>query len=68
MEGMTIKQANIHRFLKLCDLYEKACDNLSKDATGFAIISIQVHMAKGDVPKRYWKYANMKWRKGGYSK
>lgn len=61
MRGMTLKQAARHRYIDLCSEYRalKAKGiHTDEDKTAFVRLSIQIHAAKGDVPKRLWSLAN----------
>lgn len=55
MKGMTLKQFKRERFLKLAAEY-RAIDPLA-DQARFVALSVVLHAAKGDVPKRMWRYA-----------
>ena len=57
--GMTLKQAAKYRFLKLCEAYHKAAKALDTEEgkAAFLVLSVQIHIAKGSVPKSYWRYA-----------
>lgn len=57
--GCTLKQFNLIRFFKCCEAYEKnPCDI----RTG-----LEIHYLKGQIPKRFYKYANLTWRKKNLS-
>lgn len=61
MNGMTLKQHAKHRFLQLCDRYRKLKETglqTQEQKNEFITLSLEIHAAKGEVPKRYWKYAN----------
>lgn len=61
MNGMTLKQHAKHRFLQLCDRYRKLKETglqTQEQKNEFIALSLEIHAAKGEVPKRYWKYAN----------
>ena len=61
MNGMTLKNYAKHRFLQLCDRYRKLKATglqTQEQKNEFIALSLEIHAAKGEVPKRYWKYAN----------
>lgn len=60
MEGMTLKQYNLQTFFRLCEEYREAKKNMStaEARATFVVLSVQVHIAKSNVPKRYWPMAN----------
>ena len=61
MNGMTLKTYAKHRFLQLCDRYRKLKETglqTQEQKNEFITLSLEIHAAKGEVPKRYWKYAN----------
>ena len=62
MEGMTLKQFAKFRFLRLCEAYTEAKKHLDTEEgrQAFVILSVQLHAAKGEVPKSMWRYANPK--------
>ena len=55
--GMTLKQFALHRFLKLIEQYKEVKRRGLKtdmDRAAFIVLSVQIHAAKGDVPKSWW--------------
>jgi len=59
MEGMTLKQYARDRFFRLCEAYQEAKQKMDtqEGREAFIILSIQLHAAKGTVPKSLWRYA-----------
>jgi hypothetical protein len=57
---MTIKQYHKYRFWRLVDLYREAKKNIAtpEGKEAFILLSVQLHIAKGRVPKRYWPFIN----------
>lgn len=61
MTGMTLKQYAKHRFYRLCGEYKalKARGlKTNEDKAAFIALSVQIHAAKADVPKRMWPMVN----------
>jgi len=60
MAGMTLKQYAHFRFFKLLDEYRDAKKRLAtpEGKADFIRLSIQIHIAKGNVPKRLWPLVN----------
>lgn len=59
MQGMTMKQYKGRVFLDLVEQYRRLKANLSGAAPGaFASVSVRLHAAKGDVPKRWHSMIN----------
>lgn len=57
MEGMTLKQIAKARFFHLIEA-KRALDMSTEEGRhAFIVLSVQLHAAKADVPKSYWKYA-----------
>ena len=56
MQGMTLKQMARRRFFELIDALREAKEQ--KDTRAFIVLSVQLHQAKADVPKRLWPLAN----------
>jgi len=56
----TIPQYHRLRFLRLVDEYARASKTLdtTEGRRAFVLLSVQVHIAKGDVPKRMWPLVN----------
>jgi len=67
MRSGTLKQINRDRFLDVCSKYHTVRMDLEKVAphpestTLFIMLSLQLHAAKGDVPKNIWKFGSPKW-------
>jgi hypothetical protein len=59
--GMTTKQYARERFFRLCEQYKEAQQHLDTEEgrKRFIVLSIQVHIAKADVPKSLWRYARL---------
>ena len=61
---MTLKQHARYSFFKLCNEYHEVRKHHLHTEEGkkaFIVLSLQLHIAKGKVPKSYWKYANPLW-------
>jgi hypothetical protein len=61
MTGMTLKQAARRKYLELCLAFrelKKKGIKTNDDRLAFLSLSIQIHAAKADVPKRLWPQAN----------
>lgn len=58
--GMTLKQYDKWRFLQLVNLYRTTKQHVDtpEGREAFILLSIQIHIAKGRVPKRYWPLIN----------
>lgn len=63
-QGMTLKQYRRRRFYDLLDAYLEAQRNIDtpEGRIAFIALSVQLHSAKGDVPKRLWPLINAKLR------
>lgn len=59
MEGMTLKQYAKFRFFRLIKLYREAKKNIHTEEgkAAFLVLSVQLHSAKGTVPKYLWRFA-----------
>jgi hypothetical protein len=60
-QGMTLKQMGRHRFLLLLAQYRKLRDGglqTPEEQHAFVLVSVQLHAAKGLVPKRWWPLVN----------
>jgi hypothetical protein len=59
MPGMTLKQFARHRFFQLCDSMKEAKKHLDTQdgRESFIVLSVQLHISKGNVPKYLWRYA-----------
>jgi hypothetical protein len=57
--SMTLKQYAEFRFFRLVEAYQDAKTRLDTDEgkRDFIVLSVQLHAAKADVPKSYWRYA-----------
>ena len=57
--GMTLKQYARFRFFKLIEAYQEAKKHLDtpEGKQAFIVLSVQLHIAKGQVPKHLWRYA-----------
>ena len=55
MAGMTIKQSERTRYIKLCQEYNRAKTKLPECTEDFVVLSLRIHAAKGwdGIPK-YW--------------
>jgi len=60
MPGMTLKQYARFRFFKLLEAYREAKRNIGtpEGKQAFIVLSVQLHIAKGSVPKRLWPLIN----------
>lgn len=60
MESMTLKQHAKFHFLRLCEAYATAEQQLDtpEGKRAFVELSVQLHIAKGEVPKRMWPLIN----------
>ena len=58
--GMTLKQFARHRFFKLCEEMREAVKHTDTEEgrRAYILLALQLHAAKGGVPKSLWKYAN----------
>jgi hypothetical protein len=59
--GMTLKQYARFRFFRLLDLYrvvKKSGLKTDEDKQAFLLLSLQIHQAKGQVPKYLWPLVN----------
>ena len=59
MAGMTLKKYAKRRFFQLCDDLREAKKRMDTDQgrKDFIVLSVQLHAAKGTVPKSLWKLA-----------
>ena len=59
MNGMTLKQYAKYRFWRLVEQYNEAKKHMDtqEGREAFILLSVQLHIAKGGVPKSMWKYA-----------
>lgn len=63
MSGMTLKQFALTRFYSLLEQYREAArDHTLSGRQRFVALSVQVHAAKGAVPKRYWPLVGRAYR------
>ena len=58
MQGMTKKQIAVRHFFDLIEKKKQLDFNTLEGRHAFISLSVQIHATKGDVPKRFWKYAN----------
>ena len=58
--GMTLKQHTRFIFLKLVEQYREAKKHLDtkRGKQQFIVLSVQIHIAKGQVPKSLWPLVN----------
>jgi hypothetical protein len=58
--GMTLKAFARHRFFKLLTAYRAAREQLhtAEGKRAFVVLSVQIHAAKAQVPKRLWPLVN----------
>ena len=58
--GMTLKQYHRQRFYRLVEAYREAKKHMGTPAgrEAFILLSVQVHAAKANVPKRLWPMVN----------
>lgn len=59
MGGMTLKQYSYFLFWQLVEEYQEAKKhiNTAEGRRLFVFLSVQLHAAKGNVPKALWRYA-----------
>ena len=59
MESMTLKQHARYTFFRICDAYREAKKHMDtqEGRDAFIVLSVQLHIAKGTVPKSLWRYA-----------
>ena len=59
-QGMTLKQTHRTHFLRLCEARREAMNHLgtTEGSAAFVALSVAVHAAKADVPKRMWPLVN----------
>jgi hypothetical protein len=60
-QGMTLKQYDRHRFFALLDQYREIKTTglqTPEQQHAFVLLSVQLHAAKGRVPKRLWPLVN----------
>ena len=61
IRSMTLKQHARWRFFKLIDMYraiKKSGLKTVEDKQAFLLFSLQIHIAKGQVPKYLWPLVN----------
>ena len=60
MSGMTLKQYNLYRFVQVLKAYREAKQRATsvEGRQLFVELSVQMHIAKTSVPKRYWPLIN----------
>jgi len=59
--GMTLKQYARFRFFRLINMYrviKKSGLKTAEDKQAFLLLSLQIHIAKGQVPKYLWPLVN----------
>lgn len=58
--GMTIKQYDRSRFFEILEKYREAKRQIhtQQGKSDFIALSVQLHIAKGRVPKRLWPLIN----------
>ena len=60
MQGMTLKKLALRRFFDLIEALKEAKLHIDtpEGKHAFVLLSVQVHAAKADVPKRLWTLVN----------